>query len=70
MKTRLGRDSERILYHGTSKDTVDKINMRGFNRSFCGKNGENLTKAKLTVAFCKLFEICIFITNHLSHKFC
>ncbi|XP_072025000.1 protein mono-ADP-ribosyltransferase PARP14-like [Amphiura filiformis] len=38
MKTRLGRDTEKTMYHGTSKDTVAKINMRGFNRSFCGKN--------------------------------
>ncbi|XP_072024947.1 protein mono-ADP-ribosyltransferase PARP14-like [Amphiura filiformis] len=38
MKARLGMETERLLYHGTSQDTVDKINMRGFNRSYCGKN--------------------------------
>ena len=40
MHRRLGRDTERTLYHGTSPDTVDKINTRGFDRSFCGKNGK------------------------------
>ena len=44
MKSRLGRDTERIMYHGTSSDTVDKITKRGFNRSFCGKNGEDISE--------------------------
>ena len=44
MKARLGRDTERTMYHGTSSDTVDKITKRGFNRSFSGKNGEDSSK--------------------------
>ncbi|XP_060564916.1 protein mono-ADP-ribosyltransferase PARP14-like [Ruditapes philippinarum] len=32
--------NERQLWHGTSADPVDSINAHGFNRSFCGKNGE------------------------------
>ena len=40
MKARLGKETERVVYHGTSDDTVAKINMRGFNRSYCGKNGK------------------------------
>ena len=33
-----GKDSEKIVFHGTTKETVDKIMTQGFNRSFCGKN--------------------------------
>ncbi|KAK2174006.1 hypothetical protein NP493_833g00012 [Ridgeia piscesae] len=29
---------ERSLWHGTSADAVQNINMGGFNRSYCGKN--------------------------------
>ena len=29
---------ERTLFHGTSEDTVFKINSEGFDRSFCGKH--------------------------------
>ena len=32
--------NERWLWHGTSPDTIDKINTQGFNRSFAGKNGK------------------------------
>ena len=30
---------EHELWHGTSADSLDDINATGFNRSFCGKNG-------------------------------
>jgi len=33
-------DAEKLLWHGTSATVADKICIRGFNRSFCGKNGE------------------------------
>ena len=29
---------ERLLFHGTSPDAVLKINMRSFNRGYCGKH--------------------------------
>jgi hypothetical protein len=32
--------AERILWHGTSADALESINLHGFNRSYCGKNGE------------------------------
>ena len=32
--------SEKDLFHGTSKESLDQINAHGFNRSFAGKNGE------------------------------
>lgn len=35
-----GQPFERELWHGTSCGTTEKININGFNRSFCGKNGE------------------------------
>jgi poly [ADP-ribose] polymerase 10/14/15 len=28
------------LWHGTSPDAIENIIMNGFNRSYCGKNGE------------------------------
>lgn len=31
---------ERILYHGTTEQSSREICRHGFNRSFCGKNGE------------------------------
>lgn len=31
--------NEKLLWHGTSHDTVKKICAQGFNRSYCGKNG-------------------------------
>ena len=34
-----GHQNELWLFHGTSPDTLDKINTQGFNRSFAGKNG-------------------------------
>ena len=30
---------ERLLYHGTSEDAIQKINSQGFDRGYCGKNG-------------------------------
>ncbi|XP_060585886.1 protein mono-ADP-ribosyltransferase PARP14-like isoform X2 [Ruditapes philippinarum] len=30
--------NERLLWHGTAVEAVDKINAHGFNRSYCGKN--------------------------------
>jgi len=35
-----GGNNERQLFHGTSADTTKAINTQGFNRNFCGKNGE------------------------------
>lgn len=32
---------EKWLWHGTSPDTLAKINTRGFDRSFAGKNGKS-----------------------------
>lgn len=34
------RSAEQVLYHGTSAQAVPDICARGFNRSFCGRNGE------------------------------
>nr|XP_058899216.1 protein mono-ADP-ribosyltransferase PARP10 isoform X2 [Kogia breviceps] len=34
------RPAEQVLYHGTSVATVPDICAHGFNRSFCGRNGE------------------------------
>ena len=34
-----GTNNERLLFHGTSADTIPKINSQGFNRTFAGKNG-------------------------------
>jgi len=30
---------ERLLWHGTSVDSLDNIYAGGLNRSYCGKNG-------------------------------
>lgn len=33
-------ENERHLFHGCPGDVINNINSTGFNRSFCGKNGE------------------------------
>ena len=33
--------NERQLFHGTSADSATAINLQGFNRGFCGKNGKS-----------------------------
>ena len=35
-----GTQNERELWHGTAADALDEIHSTGFNRGFCGKNGE------------------------------
>ena len=37
-----GGTNERQLFHGTADESTKAINTQGFNRSFCGKNGEFL----------------------------
>ena len=41
MKTRCDSSTtvERLLYHGTSEQAIAKINAKGFDRGYCGKNG-------------------------------
>ena len=34
--------NERILWHGTTDDTLGEIHTNGFNRSFCGRNGKKV----------------------------
>jgi len=34
---------EMSLWHGTNSDTVESIDLAGFNRSYCGKNGMSKT---------------------------
>lgn len=34
------RPAEHVLYHGTTATAVADICAYGFNRSFCGRNGE------------------------------
>ncbi|XP_071793732.1 protein mono-ADP-ribosyltransferase PARP15-like isoform X2 [Asterias amurensis] len=39
LEIRLKRsDVEKLLFHGTDEQTCNDISLRGFNRSFCGKN--------------------------------
>lgn len=40
---------ERILYHGTTEQSSHEICQHGFNRSFCGKNGQSVTMHKGTL---------------------
>ena len=35
-----GRQNERWLWHGTSSTSTNSINTHGFNRSYCGQNGQ------------------------------
>lgn len=40
-----GTQNERELWHGTAPEAVNSINLHGFNRSYCGKNGKNHTQS-------------------------
>ena len=40
METYSNCDCEQLLFHGTKKESIDKINAQGFNRAFAGQNGE------------------------------
>ena len=33
---------EKQLWHGTTIESISKINANGFNSRFCGKNGTNI----------------------------
>lgn len=35
------KQSERVLWHGTTAEAADNIVMSGFNRSYAGVNGRN-----------------------------
>lgn len=35
-----GTRNEQTLWHGTKQAAIDSINRNGFNRSYCGENGE------------------------------
>lgn len=52
------QNNEKILFHGTSEETVAVINEHGFNRSFAGKNGEKFRSSERLLLFlgfvCKL----------------
>ena len=39
MKEKLGRDTERWLWHGAAEKAIESINKEGFNRSYSGRNG-------------------------------
>jgi poly [ADP-ribose] polymerase 10/14/15 len=38
MKEKLGRDTERWLWHGAAESAIESINKEGFNRSYSGRN--------------------------------
>ena len=48
-------ENERLLWHGTSSDTVSIICNRGFNRSYCGKNGTVLLVCFISCVFGSIF---------------
>jgi len=53
--------TESTLWHGTSLDTLESINVTGFNRSYCGKNGTNFSELR-TVIF-PIFLSCTEISK-------
>lgn len=49
-------NNEKLLFHGTSSDNIDKINERGFNRSYAGMHGrgEGLESTYMKIISCKI----------------
>ena len=46
-------EMERTLWHGTTVEALENICQYGFNRSYCGRNGEelNLIQLYLSIAW-------------------
>jgi len=44
-----GSQVERLLWHGTAKDSLDNIYAGGFNRSYCGKNGTYKNRNSISI---------------------
>lgn len=62
---------ERTLYHGTSETSVKEICVHGFNRSFCGKNGQlqdsfELSLSRLECDRHLLTLCCCFWCSHTA----
>lgn len=36
-------NNEKLLFHGTDADSVTYVNQHGFNRSYAGKNGKEVS---------------------------
>ena len=51
--------AERILWHGTSDNALDSICQYGFNRAYCGKNGN----VAISV-FSQFTKVGLFVTTH------
>ena len=47
---------EKRLFHGTEGNACEKINRFGFNRSYCGKNGEPIKPIALFLKSTPLLE--------------
>ena len=50
---------ERILWHGTSDSSLDSICQYGFNRAYCGKNGNLAINV-----FSQFTKVGLFVTTH------
>jgi hypothetical protein len=42
-----GFENEKILYHGTNEENIQNISKKGFNRSYCGTNGNFFNTATI-----------------------
>ena len=56
--------NEKRLFHGTTAGSCANINSLGFNRSFCGKNGErrNLHRP-IIVKFASVAQLRVLLRN-------
>jgi len=60
-----GVENERMLWHGTSVDTLPQINKSGFNRAYCGKNGwYSVFGAVFEVRYMCVQEITCSVVDH------
>ena len=50
-KARAGGSNEMCLFHGTKGPKCESINHKGFNRSFCGENGEYVLGSEIGLIF-------------------
>lgn len=62
-------NNEKVLFHGTTQDTVRVINELGFNRSYSGKNGEKFRSPRRLLLYLDFARISREVTPVLSDAF-
>jgi len=67
--------NERLLWHGTTLEAAENICMHGFNRAYCGRNGEILpvldtladsARPSFCLSVCSF--VCLFVRSITQNR--